>query len=254
MKITRMKVIKYFLLFVQRFGIWHGIRLSIRFSSGRVKHIKLPKVKYPFSLRAKTSDIPTFAQVFLEDHYEVTIPAPPKTVIDGGANVGLFTIKMKSEYPDAKIICIEPDKENFQVLQANLSLYKDIYMENSGLWNKDTTLRIHDKYDLGKWGMVVEEDVHEGNISAISMNSLCKKYAVDRIDILKLDIETSEKKLFQDNYNEWLSKVKILIIELHDLKEDGCSKPFFEAINKTFLNYKYLVSGEHTIIINQDMP
>ncbi|MPN35170.1 hypothetical protein SDC9_182665 [bioreactor metagenome] len=45
----------------------------------------------------------------------------------------------------------------------------------------------------------------------------------------------------------------MIIIELHDWMEDNCAKPFFEAINKTFKNYKYYINGENTIIINQDI-
>jgi hypothetical protein len=66
-----------------------------------------------------------------------------------------------------------------------------------------------------------------------------------------LDIETSEKMLFLDNYEDWLPRVNVLIIELHDWLEDGCARPFFEAVNKTFPKYKYLIQGDNTIIINQ---
>ena len=74
------------------------------------------------------------------------------------------------------------------------------------------------------------------------------------IDILKLDIETSEKKVFLDNYESWLPKTKMVIIELHDFMEEGCSRSFFTAINKTFTNYEYMIKGENTAIINNDLP
>ena len=45
----------------------------------------------------------------------------------------------------------------------------------------------------------------------------------------------------------------MIIIELHDWMEEGCAKPFFEAINKSITNYKYLVHGQNTIIINNDI-
>ena len=98
--------------------------------------------------------------------------------------------------------------------------------------------------------MVVEESVHEGNVKAISIPTLLKNYNIDYIDILKLDIETSEIQLFSEGYEEWLPKVKIIIIELHDWRVNGCSKAFFEAINKCFVSYTYSISGENTVIIN----
>lgn len=245
--------VKVLLKFLQRFGIWNGFALCIQFYTGRVGNIKIPNIKHSFSLRPLSSDIPTFYQIFLYDEYNIEFTEKPKIIIDGGANIGLFAIKMKNEFPETKIICIEPDLDNFQMLQKNLLKYKDVFFENSGLWNKDTKLKVYDKYNCGKWGMVVEEDIDTGTVSAISLNSLLEKYSINYVDVLKLDIETSEKQLFSENYEEWLPKVKTIIIELHDWMQHGCSKPFFIAINKSFSNYKYSHSGENIIITNLDI-
>src|SRR5688572_22647814 len=243
-----MSKLKVLQLFLWRFKIWNGLMLYVKFQLGNVKRVKVPKIKHPIFLRNNSSDVPTFYQVFLEDHYLLRYVGKPTVVIDGGANVGLFSIKVKNDFPDAKLICIEPDPDNFEMLQKNLSPYSDVHFENSGLWNKDTRLKIYDKYNLGKWGMTVEEDPEKGKINAVSLKSLIKKYDIDRIDVLKLDIETSERQLFSEGYEEWLPKVGTIVIELHDWIEVGCSKPFFEAINKSFKNYKYAMCGENTII------
>jgi hypothetical protein len=77
---------------------------------------------------------------------------------------------------------------------------------------------------------------------------LLAKYALQKIDVLKLDIETSEKQLFANNFESWLPKVRTIIIELHDNAEKGCSKVFFEAIHQSFANYNLSVKGENIII------
>lgn len=100
---------------------------------------------------------------------------------------------MKNCYSDAKIICIEPDPENFAVLKQNVSQYPDIYCENGGIWNADSKLTVYDKYNQGKWAMVVEEDHELGTVQGMSINTLLEKYSIYKIDILKIDIETSEK-------------------------------------------------------------
>lgn len=247
-------MIKSFFKFLNRFGIWKGFLLWIKFRLGKVENIKLPNLSFPLSLRQNTTDIPTFYQVFLDNGYNLKINSNPKIIIDGGANVGLFAIKIKNDFPLAKVICIEPDLENFQQLNKNLAPYNDIYFENSGIWSKNTKLKVYDKYNYGKWGIVVEEDEKNGNIESISIDSLIKKYAIEKIDILKLDVESSEKHIFSENYKDWLPKVKMLIIELHDWIEEGCSKPFFLAINECFKNYTFSIVSESIIIINEDIP
>jgi len=238
---------------IRLFGLKHGILLFFKLKLKNTDRIQLPGIAHPFTLRKGTSDIPTFKQVYIEQEYNINFIQNPKVIIDAGANIGLFSILIKNKFPEAKLICIEPDKENFETLIRNLSPYKDVHFENFGLWNKPTMLKVYDKYNMGKWAMVVEETTTEGNVAAISINELLAKYQLDRIDILKVDIETSEKIVFSDNYEQWLPKTKMILIELHDWMEAECAQPFFNAIHKTFKKYTYLIKGENTIIINNDL-
>jgi len=242
-----------FYYFIKLFGLKHGITLFANFKFNRLDNIKLPHFKSAFALRKATSDVPLFEQMFVHPEYTMSFTSSPKIIIDGGANIGLFTLLMKNKFPDARVISVEPDKENFEMLQKNVASYTDVICENCGLWNKEASLKVYDKYEAGNWGLVVEESKDEGNVKAVSINGIMEKYGIQKIDLLKLDIETSEKKVFFDNYESWLPKTKMLVVELHDWMEEGCSKPFFDAITKTFTNYKYLITGQNTIIINNDI-
>ena len=246
--------LKSVLYFVKRFGffdaipIWHKIANK---QSG-ITTLKIKKIKVPFVLRNQTSDVEAFKQVFINKEYDIPFDTPPSIIIDGGANIGMFSIDMKNRFPDSKIIAIEPDQSNFNILSSNLSSYDDVFCEEMGIWNKDCMLKVYDKYQTGKWGMVVEEVTEQGNVYAITIRSIMNKYQLTKIDVLKLDIETSEKAVFSKNFHNWLPYVRVLIVELHDQIEKGCSKPFFSAINEVFSDYSYSTRGENTIIVNHD--
>jgi FkbM family methyltransferase len=238
--------------YYNQFGLLHATKLFIRVKINKGGSIRLPHLIHPLHIRPGTSDILAFNQVFLEDHYKIRLSFIPRIIIDGGANVGFFAVKMKHSYPEAKIICVEPDRENFQFLQKNVSGYPGIICEPCALWGSDTVITLSDKHHLGKWGMAGTEDPKNGNIGAVSIPTLMNKHNIRFVDVLKLDIETAEKQIFTSEYGAWLPRVGTIIIELHDWLEQGCSRPFFEAVNKTFKSYRYAVRGENTIIFNLD--
>jgi FkbM family methyltransferase len=240
------------IIFMARFGLKRGLVLILQFSTKHTGKIKVPGIKYPFRLRSGTSDIRVFHQIFVQGEYSFLKSLNSKEqktiIIDGGANIGLFTVFVKKYYPDAKIICIEPDIENFEILKQNVAPYSDVYCENCGLWDKNIRLKIYDKYSSGKWGMTVEEDEFNGTVKAVSMNSLFEKYDIQECSILKLDIETSEKQVFSTDYENWMTKVNMIVIELHDWKGEMCAKPFFEAVSRCFGDYTFSICGENIIL------
>lgn len=245
--------VKLLYLFCRNFGFFTGIFLFIKIQSGYLSNIKLPGIKHPITLRPDTTDVQTFNQLFLDQEYEIDFHSP-KTIIDGGANIGLFAIIMKNKYPDAKIICVEPDIENFNALKANVAAYDNIFCENYGIWNKNTKLKVYDKYHYGKWGIIVEENEINGTIPSITIDTLLRKHSIDSVDVLKLDIESSEKQVFAEGYSAWLPKVRTLVIEVHDWMVEGCRASVFNAINNTFSKYKTSSIGENIVVVNEDTP
>ena len=235
------------------FGTYHAFKIFAKIHLNRIDSFTLPSYKNRIKLRRNTSDIDTFLQVIVYREYDINFQFEPAVIIDGGANIGLFSVFMKHKFPDAKIISVEPDEENFQLLKENIAGYKDIFCEQAGLWHKQSNIVVHDKHNLGKWGFVVEETSDDSKLKSLTINNLMERHSLDRIDLLKLDIETSEKELFSDNYQTWLPKTKMIVIELHDKLKKGCSHAFFSAVNESIKDYSYSIRGESTIIINHDI-
>jgi len=74
-----------------RFGL-NGVGdiIKARFlAANSLIQVKRDDIRFPFYLRYKTSDIPTYDQVFLHNEYDFIANPPPKTIIDAGANIGL---------------------------------------------------------------------------------------------------------------------------------------------------------------------
>jgi FkbM family methyltransferase len=187
-------------------------------------------------IRKNTTDCWMFRQIFIKKEYNINYEINPKLILDLGANVGYASLFFSKKFPNSKIIAIEPEKENFKYLKKNTSSYKNITPVFGGVWNKDTYLELK-RTCCGECGYLFEETNKPSLIRAYSIETILNKFAKDfkKIDILKIDIEGSEKELFSSNFNKWLKRTKILILGVHDKLKPGCQK----SINKALKNYNY---------------
>lgn len=61
---------------------------------------------------------------------------------------------------------------------------------------------------------------------------------MDKIDILKIDIEGSEYEVFDENAEKWISNVSLLLIELHDRIKPWCAYRVFHIMKKSGFSYQ----------------
>ena len=83
-------------------------------------------------------------------------------------------------------------------------------------------------------------------INTIDMQSIVNLTSFDRISILKIDIEGSERELFALHSDQWLDRVDNIVVELHG---DACRHAFFGAIaNRPF---EISACGELTVCLSK---
>lgn len=211
-----------------------------------VATIKLKNYPFPVYIRKNTSDERTFFEIFCSRSYEINYGLMPEVIIDCGANVGYASVFFKTKYPEATIIAIEPELSNFKMLQQNTKQCQNVHLLNCGVWNRATNLEIVDTGE-GNWAFETKEVEYENEktVKAISINDIMERFNLQKIDILKIDIEGAEKEMFEKNFENWLPFTNIIIIEFHDRIRKGSSKSFFKAL----INYDFSLKrkGENLI-------
>ena len=206
--------------------------------------------------KTPSSDLKVFNQVFRNNEYKPVIAIYKKhfnstspKVIDAGANIGLTSLYINLQFDVPDFILLEPDSNNFKILSYNLeSNVINARVEKVGLWSKKTNLKItKDFRDKSDWAHRVEESSSKG-IEATTVNHLLIKYNWDYVDILKIDIEGSEKEVFTSKNVDvsFLSKTKCIVIEIHD--EFNCREDIYKVFKK--YNFIYFNYGELTVGVN----
>jgi FkbM family methyltransferase len=203
-----------------------------------------------FTMRKNTSDEKVFWQIFVEKELDIDYKIEPKLIIDGGANIGASTLWFAKKFPAAQVVAIEPEESNFKILEKNCGNLPNIKLIQAALWDKNVDLKIKN-IGLGKWGFGVVEAKPDDKkkIRAVTLDKILADSGMAEIDILKLDIEGSEKELFESGYENWLNKTKVIIIELHERMRSGAKKSFRSAIAK--YNFTESRNGEKIVLLKK---
>ena len=62
-----------------------------------------------------------FREIFIKRCYAVNTEHAVPYVLDCGANVGMMSLFVKREYPNAEVIAFEPHPETYEYLQQNFA-------------------------------------------------------------------------------------------------------------------------------------
>lgn len=230
----------------ERFGLFPAILAYARLNSNKgIGFVPLVTQRGRLFLRPGTADQQVYNQIFVKKECDIDINEP-RFIVDAGAHIGFSSLFFAKRFPRAIIIAIEPEPSNFDLLCKNVRDHQQIKPLNIALWNRKTHLRIHDP-GAGTWGFRVREDASDNDIPAVRLQDIISEYNIERIDILKIDIEGAEIEVLE-GYQSWIKLVKALIIELHDRFRPGCT----EALEKALVGFDYnkSKSGENIIITN----
>ena len=174
-------------------------------------------------LRKLTSDFHVFKQLFLKNEFDAFFSMIGSqsvyTIIDAGANIGAASLRFQQQFPQAKIYAIEPDDENYKCLLYNAHVNGvNLVPVKAGIWSRNTTLFFDYSFrDRKEWSVALTEKPNAGKrVNCLSLNTLIEQEKIEWIDILKIDIEGSERAVFAPESDlSFLHRTRFLAIELH---------------------------------------
>lgn len=197
-------------------------RYSSKFKKGIFDKNNTEKHIYKFRFLKKNSDIlmrtfsgdiDIFYEVFWKKAYFIPqkLIFKPKIIVDLGAHIGFTSIYFKTMYPNSKIYSLEASKKNFELLVFNTQNFKNIETINKAVYSKDGFINFNEDENLSYNTKITEKG---SPVECISVLTLMEQNKIDKIDLLKIDIEGAESEILKVN-NSWLNKVENIIIELH---------------------------------------
>ena len=210
-----------------------------------------------------SSDFAVYDQIFVLQEYQPLVDLVKENeldnnrslnIIDAGGNVGLSSIFLNNAFPGSRFGIIEPDTENFVILEKNVKQNNFLVctLIKGGVWDKNIGLQLNRNFrDGNDWSLSVTETLENSLLHGFSITTLMKKLQFDIIDILKIDVEGSEKQLFSNATHaaEFLSRTKYISIEIHD--EFDCREEINDCLQKN--NFEFILKDGLTIGVNKNL-
>ncbi|MDH5647592.1 MAG: FkbM family methyltransferase, partial [Candidatus Heimdallarchaeota archaeon] len=190
---------------------------------------------------------------FFENYDLYFEPSDEILVFDVGAYHGDWALNFKNKFANAKIFCFEPLKSNFEVLVKKTSKTNNIITINKAISNETGQSTFHitkNKYSSSL--LEPKDEFFNGNIETrlttvdtINLLDIIINEKLDRINLLKMDIQGMEFKVLQ-NLDEKITMIDLIYIEVNFQPQYQNSETFFEinsyleSKNFQFLNLTHV--------------
>lgn len=152
-------------------------------------------------------------------HFYADLINDSSTVIDLGANMGQFSHQINQLF-GCRCYAVEAIPYLYdKIVQTSL-----VKVLNYAITSSDQTVKFYIDKNPEFNHIAKLSDINETKtlieVDGISLESLVKKYSIECIDLIKMDIEGSEIDVFSTLSDELLTKVKQVTVEFHDFMFD----------------------------------
>jgi FkbM family methyltransferase len=208
-----------------------------------------------FSIRDALSAAHTFREIFLNGDYDVPYISSARTVVDLGANIGLFSYFASLKSPDAVIHAFEADPDTFAVLEKNLSAVQNNHFlpVNLAAGSEAGTIDFYSSTVSGwssRYPVLGAQEARHIKVPSVRLSDYLREKGVTAVDVLKVDVEGAEYDILLGDSDLWKLDVRCLVAEI-DKKprsdERGTFAQMQELLRSKFANIKETKGGEYPV-------
>lgn len=177
-----------------------------------------------FKVRPKTADKGIYKEIFILNEYQKIDNdlKRAKTVVDVGAQIGFFSCYATKHNRTSKIFSIEPESENYRLLEENVKLNRLTHRVtgiHAALWSKNSKKLLNMSEDNSGGHSLMYKTHTQKFVNTFTLDFIIEKYGLREIDVLKMDCEGAEYDISMRLSKKTFRKINSIIMEYHDEKK-----------------------------------
>ena len=190
-----------------------------------VMKICVPKHGYEYFCRVEKGD---FTPDREEDVLGLFTPTEGDVVVDAGAHIGRYTILgSKRVGPGGKVIAIEAEPDNFQMLNRNIRLNRltNVVPLNCAAYSSETKLKLYEpSSDVSIYNTVMPSrsgrDSEYVEVQARTLDSVLGSVGISNVNWIKIDVEGAELEVLKGAVSTLSASARMsVLVEVHDIQQ-----------------------------------
>jgi FkbM family methyltransferase len=160
-----------------------------------------------------------------------------KTVVDVGANIGQFAIKVAKKNPKVQIFSFEPIESVFKILSSNTLHFSNVKVFNIGFGERVETMTMFCNEASPSSSMLEMDDTHvelfphtknvkETTVNVSTLDSFTFPKDMRGNIFLKIDVQGFEDRVLSGGY-QFIEKCEVILIELNHMYLYKNQQPFY---------------------------
>jgi FkbM family methyltransferase len=184
--------------------------------------IHMPKYHYKYFCRIEKGDFLPGHEEHLSQRFT---PREGDTVIDIGAHIGRYTITSSKQVGSTgKVVAIEADPDNFQLLKRNIALNNltNVLPLNYAVFSTRTIMKLYEQSASAKYNSVMLTRARTMNyveVNADTLDSILEQNTINQVNWIKIDVEGAEFEVLKGSTKTLSSNDISLLVEIHNIDD-----------------------------------
>ena len=145
------------------------------------------------------------------------------TILDVGANTGVYSLAAAALNPEARIIAFEPVPYVREKLLENIALNGfRVAVEGAAVSDHDGVATLYDTYNLHTYTASLSYEMlgnvytRSYDVPTVSLDSYCATHGIERVDLVKIDVERHESAVIRGLRRTLAQSKPTVLVEILD--------------------------------------